>query len=165
MPFKKIPKRLVIEMIERVIILLNSIPREGGIHQILSPREIVTGKRFHCPEWPIGQYGQGMTGGTNSIKKERSVDVLYLGRNDNRSGHLVFKLDTKLVISINSFTMINTPTLVIDRINKMGEDEKQPDGIEFMSDGILLFKDLYLNSNGNDEPNSKRGRNSSNPFL
>ena len=47
--------------------------------------------------------------------------------------------------------MINTPTSVIDRINKMGEDEKQPDGIEFMSDGVLLFKDLYLNSNGNDD--------------
>ena len=87
MPFRKIPKRLVIEMVERVVILLNSIPREGGIHQILSPREIVTEKRFHCPEWPIGQYGQGMIGGTNSIEKERSVDILYLGRNDNGSGH------------------------------------------------------------------------------
>ena len=47
--------------------------------------------------------------------------------------------------------MINTPTSVIDRINKMGEDEKQPDGIEFMSDGVLLFKDLYLNSDDNDD--------------
>ena len=110
-------------MVERVIILLNSIPREGGIHQILSPREIVTGKRFQCPEWPIGQYGQGMTGGTNSIAKERSIAVLYLGRNDNGSGHLVFKLDTKLVIYITSFTMINTTTSFIDRINKIGEDE------------------------------------------
>ena len=92
-----------------------------------------------------------MTGGTNSIEKERSVDVLYLSRNDNRSSHLVFKLDTKLVISINSFTMINTPTSVINKINKMGEDEKQPDGIEFMSDGVLLFKDLYQNSDDNDD--------------
>ena len=47
--------------------------------------------------------------------------------------------------------MINTPTSVIDRINKMGEDEKQPDGIEFMSDRVLLFKDLYLNSDDNDD--------------
>ena len=85
------------------------------------------------------------------MEKERSVDVLYLGRNDNGSGHLVFKLDTKLVISINSFTMINTPTSVIDRINKMGEDEKQPDGVEFMSDGVPQFKGLYLNSNDNDD--------------
>ena len=81
--FKKISKRLVIEMVERVVILLNSIPTEGGIYKILSPREIVTGKQFHCPEWPIGQYGQGMIGGTNIIEKERSIDVLYLGKNNN----------------------------------------------------------------------------------
>ena len=48
--------------------------------------------------------------------------------------------------SVYSFTMINTQTLVIDRVNKMGEGEKQLDGIEFMSDSVLLFKDLYLNS-------------------
>ena len=33
----------------------------------------------------------------------------------------------------------------------MGQDEKQPDGIEFMSDGVLLFTDLYLNSDDNDD--------------
>ena len=51
-----------------------------------------------------------MVDDTNSIEKEISVDVLYLGCNDNGRGYLVFKLDTNSVISVDSFTKINTPT-------------------------------------------------------
>ena len=43
-PYKTIPKRMTIEMVHRVIILMNSIPRKGSLHSLFSPRETVTGK-------------------------------------------------------------------------------------------------------------------------
>ena len=54
MPYKTIPKRLMIEMVHRVVILMNSLPHKGSLHSILSPREIVTGNKFRCPTICIG---------------------------------------------------------------------------------------------------------------
>jgi hypothetical protein len=46
MPYKKLPKRFTIKMVHSITRLINSLPKQNGIHSILSPREIVTGKRF-----------------------------------------------------------------------------------------------------------------------
>jgi hypothetical protein len=89
-------------MVHKVTMLINSLPKQNGIHSILSPREIVTRKKFRCPSIKIGQYVQGHTGRSNSTDKERSVDALYIGCADNGSGHTVFKLHTKQPISVNS---------------------------------------------------------------
>jgi hypothetical protein len=66
MPYKKIPKRFTIEMVHRVTMLINSLPKQNGIHSVLPPREIVSGKKFRCPSIKIGQYIQGHRGGSNS---------------------------------------------------------------------------------------------------
>jgi hypothetical protein len=82
---------LTIEMVHKVTMLINSLPKQNGLHSVLSPREIVTGKKFRCPSIRIGQYVQGHTGGTNSTDdKERSIDSLYIYQADNGSGHQVF---------------------------------------------------------------------------
>jgi hypothetical protein len=38
MPYKKIPKRSTIEMVHRITMLINLLPKQNGIHSILSPR-------------------------------------------------------------------------------------------------------------------------------
>ena len=124
MPYKTIPKGMTFEMVHRVIILMNSIPRKGSLHSILSPREIVTGNKFRCPTIHIGQYIQGLVGATNRVDQERSIDALYLGRAENGSGHIVFKLDTKAVVSVNRVVLVPTPLTIIDRVIKMGHSEK-----------------------------------------
>ena len=53
-PYKAIPKHLIIEMVYHVFILVNSLPCKGSLHSILSPRKIVTGKKFRCPSIRIG---------------------------------------------------------------------------------------------------------------
>ena len=98
------PKRFTIEMVHRVIVLVNLFSCKGGLHSVLSPREIVTGNKFRCPKIQIGQYVQGLVGGTNDTEQERSIDALYLGRTDNGSGCVVFKFDTKVVVSVNGST-------------------------------------------------------------
>ena len=91
----------------------------------------MTGKKFRCPKICIGQYVQGLVGGTNDTETERSIDSLYLGRSDNGSGHKVFKLDTKAVALVNRVVVIPTPASVTDRVNEMGTAEQQPEGILF----------------------------------
>ena len=82
------------------------------------------GNKFRCLKIQIGQYIQALVGGINDIEKERSIHALYLGHTDNDSGHIVFKLDTKAVVSVNRVMEIPTPQTIIDRINQIGLTEK-----------------------------------------
>jgi hypothetical protein len=151
MPYKKIPKRFTIEMVHRITSLINSLPKQNGIHSILSPREIVTGKKFRCPSIRIGQYVQGHTGGTNDTGKERSIDSLYLGRADNGSGHEVYKLSTKQLVSVNRITSIPTTDDMINTVNNIAEQEAQPEGIEFSDmHGKITLQDFADNANDDD---------------
>jgi hypothetical protein len=151
MPYKKIPKRFTIEMVHRVTMLINSLPKQNGIHSILSPREIVSGKKFRCPSIKIGQYVQGHTGGTNSTDQERSIDALYIGRADNGSGHVVFKLNTKQPVFVNRVDIIPTTDTIIETVNNIGEQEEQPEGIEFSNiNGEITLQDFADNDNDED---------------
>lgn len=75
---------------------------------------------------------QGLIGGSNKIEKKWSIDsLLYLVRNDNRSGHMVYKFDTQPMVSVNQLKTVPTPSSVIDRINSIGETRDQSNRIKF----------------------------------
>jgi hypothetical protein len=155
MPYKKIPKRFTIEMVHRITMLVNLLPKQNSIHSVLSPREIVTGKKCRCPYIKIGQYVQGHTGGTNSTDQERSVNSLYIGRADNGSGHVVFKLNTKQPVSVNRVTVIPTTEAIIKTVNDIGEGESQPEGIGFSDmHGRITLEDFAANNNDDDDSNA-----------
>ena len=46
LPYTRYPRRLLASIVERVVLLVNSLPRENGIHTVLSLREIVTGNKL-----------------------------------------------------------------------------------------------------------------------
>ena len=78
-----------------------------------------------------------------------------MGRADNGSGHVVFKLDTKAVVSVNRVVVIPTPATIIDRVNEMATSENQPDGVQFTNqDGKITIKDLDLNMDDDDDDDS-----------
>ena len=54
-PFNKYPKRLTIEMTKRVTILVNSFRRKSGVHAVMSPRQIIFGKKFKTPLCKMGK--------------------------------------------------------------------------------------------------------------
>jgi hypothetical protein len=138
-------------MVHTVTKLINSLPKQNGIHSVISPREIVTGKKFRCPTIKIGQYVQGHTGGTNSTDMERSMYALNIGRADNGSGHSVFKLNTKQVVYVNRVTEISTSEATKKIVNDIGNEEQQPEGIEFSNmNGCVTLQDFADNANDED---------------
>ena len=68
---------------------------------------------------------------SNDTGKEQTVDALYLGSSDQGSGHNVFKLSTKQNISDRKVTLIPMTAYIIERVNIMGKEEGEPDGLEF----------------------------------
>ena len=53
MPFSHVPRRFLIEVLKQVTVLVNLMPRKGGIHAVLSPREIITGKKLQISKYKI----------------------------------------------------------------------------------------------------------------
>jgi hypothetical protein len=155
LPYKKLPKRFLIELVYRVTMLMNYLPKKGGSHHIISPRELITGKKLRVPEHHIGQYVQGHTGGTSDTCKERSVDPLYIGQADNGSGHVVFKLSTKQPVSVNRVTVITPTADHIKFVNDMAEAENQPEGLEFADiNGKVTLEDFMDGIDDDDDDDS-----------
>ena len=144
-------------MVKEVTKLVNSLPMKEGVHAIQSPRMIVMGIRLHTPTTKCSQYIQGHVGGSNDTDIERAIDSLYIGRNDNGSGHWVFKLDTKERVSVNRLTVIPMSNNFIERINKMGTSDSQPAGMQIPGEhGNLTIHDFLspesdANSHASDE--------------
>ena len=46
MSFTKYPRRLTIEITKRATVLINSFRRRSGVHSVMSPRQIIFGKKF-----------------------------------------------------------------------------------------------------------------------
>ena len=85
---------------------------------------------LHTPTIKCEQYVQGHVGGTNDTDVKCTIDSLYIGRNDNNSGHWVFKLDTKEQVLVNRVTVIPMSKDFRQQIDKMGTSDAQPAGIQ-----------------------------------
>ena len=61
LPFKRLPARMVIELVRRAVFWLNAFPHQNGVSDTMSPRTIITGRHVdynkHC-KYEFGQYVQ-----------------------------------------------------------------------------------------------------------
>ena len=74
MQFLQVLKRFLVEVVKRVTMLVNLIPRKGGVDMALSQRELITGMKLRVPKYKIGQYMHGHIKTTNNTGAVRSVD-------------------------------------------------------------------------------------------
>ena len=89
------PTRLMRELVASTVKMINSIKRKGGVHPMMLPRLIVTGRKLVLPPYSSGSYVYGVKGGTtNSIDNVRTFSVLYLRPNDEGGGHFEYNIHT-----------------------------------------------------------------------
>jgi hypothetical protein len=104
--------------------------RKGGVSEFLSSREIITGKKLRLPPHETGQFVQASVGETSNLTDVyRTFESLYIGRNDNGSGHYVFDIRTGCRKSTARVTPLPMLQQVVDRINAVGLHDKQPEDI------------------------------------
>ena len=70
------------------------------------------------------------------------MDGLYLGPADNGCGHSIFKLQTKQPISVPRVTPIPITNNIIKRVNQLGKEEGEEEGI--------ICTDMFGNATLND---------------
>ena len=54
-PFTKYPRKLTIKMTKPATVLINSFRRKSGVHSVMSPRQIIFGRKFKTPLCKMGE--------------------------------------------------------------------------------------------------------------
>ena len=137
LPFKRHPRRVIIETVHFTALWRNVVPSKVGISQLYSPREILTGTYLdynkHCV-LDFGEYVEvhdepsplnGMT--------SRTRPCIALGPTGNLQGtHKFMDINTGRLLKKRSWTRIPMPDTVIKKVEQRAEKEKR--------DGILRFR-------------------------
>jgi hypothetical protein len=154
LPFKKMPDRIIIEMVCACNFWLNSFPPKSGISDTLSPRAIVTGASIdfnrHC-QLEFGAYVQTHEEHNNSMAT-RTVGALALRPTGNdQGGYYFFSLNTGRVLNRNHWTELPMPADVITRIHALAR--RNPGGMKFSNRdrAAYILDEDYDDSDDDDE--------------
>ena len=98
----------------------------------MSPRQLLFGKKFKTPLCKIGELvmAHDVTSSNNTTDL-RAFFALYIGPNDSDTGHIVFKLSTKRLVTTPKYKPNPMAEVIDEVVNKMGKQEVMLDGIQF----------------------------------
>jgi len=134
LPFRKLPSRMIIEIVKASVMWLNMFPAHDGISDTLSPRNIVTGQsvdyKRHC-RIETGAYVQTHEEHDNSMCP-RTIGAIALRPTGNAQGGYYFlSLSTGRRIHRQHFTELPMPDDVIDRVHQLARQSKAALGLTF----------------------------------
>ena len=134
LPFNKMPRRLIIEMVYAANYLLNMFPRKGGVSKTLSPRALLTGKTWsyttHC-KLEFGDYVQTHEEHDNSMAAWTIGAIALRPTGNSQGGYFFFSLTTGRVLNRGRWTSLPMPNEVIDRVHRMACQEHGNNGLLF----------------------------------
>ena len=134
LPFNKMPRRLIIEMVYVANYWLNMFPRKGGVSKTLSPRALLTGKTWsyttHC-KLEFGDYVQTHEEHDNSMAARTIGAIALRPTGSTQGGYFFFSLTTRRVLNRGRWTSLPMPNEVIDRVHRMARQEHGNNGLFF----------------------------------
>jgi len=147
LPFRRVPRLLIIYMVITVVVLLNYFPTKGGISNTLSPNVIMSGTQLDYKKhlsMPIGAYCQVHEEELpRNSQKARTKGAICLGPSGNKQGGYRFmSLFTGKKITRRSWDELPMPDIVIARVNELGKD--QPELMTFTNRRGNAFEDIPI---------------------
>ncbi|KAL7461201.1 hypothetical protein ACHAXS_001624, partial [Conticribra weissflogii] len=125
LPYKRMPARMLIELVYFCVMWLNAVPNKNGVSSEYSPREVVVRQRLsyrkHC-RVPFGAYCEVFEdrGRTNTMES-RTRGAISLGPTGNLQGTYKFMcLTTRNVIKRRQFHELPMPASVIRKLEEWG---------------------------------------------
>jgi hypothetical protein len=120
LPFTKIPKRMLVELVYFSVFWLNSFPARDGVSTTLSPRAIVHGTNIDFAKhakFEFGTYVQAHEEHDNTMATRTTGDIALRPTGNNQGGYYLYSLSTGKVLNRNHWTVLPMPNDVIDRIH------------------------------------------------
>ena len=132
LPFKKMPRRLIIEIVYAANYWLNMFPRKGGVSKTLSPRALLTGQTWsyttHC-KLEFGDYVQTHEEHDNSMAARTTGAIALRPTGTTQGGYFFFSLTIGRVLNRGRWTSLPMPNEVIDRVHRMARQEHGNNGL------------------------------------
>ena len=141
LPYRRLPKIMIIELVAMATHCLNGFPKEDGVSEHMSPYSIVTGRsRMDYNKIPLefGSYVQLLDRSVNTIRS-RTIGAIALNPTGNENGAYRFmSLKTGQVITKGpgSWTEIPITDITIARVEALAKQEGQP----LLQDSNLLVE-------------------------
>jgi hypothetical protein len=129
MPYSRLPRVLVKELVTHAIRTLNMLPHPDGVSPNLSPTTIVTGypkTDYRTMTLEFGTYVQ-VYDGTSNDTKSRTLGAIATNPTGNSSGDYYFmSLATGHRIHRRSWTVLPISDSTISRVEAIAFDENMP---------------------------------------
>ena len=134
LPFKWIPRLMLICLMGNTVFWLNAFPHAGGISDTLSPRYLLTGKHLdYCKHvWlEFGSYVQTHEEHTNDMLP-RTIGTICLRPSGNeQGGHYFMSLMTGRHLLRDHWTELPMPHDAIARVGHLGHHQCMPKTLTF----------------------------------
>lgn len=132
LPFPRLPRRLLTELVYYAVFWLNSFPAADGISSTISPRSLITGHvidyNTHC-QLEFGEYVQTHESHDNTLAA-RTTGALALRPTGNiQGGFYFYSLNTGRILNRNRWTPLPMPADVIDHIARLARTERATEPI------------------------------------
>ena len=139
LPFRRLPKVLIQELVQHVTNCLNMFPRKNGISTTMSPTTIVTGRglpNFHSFSLEFGTYVQIFDDNNPSnTMRARTLGAIALRPTGNANGDYYFlSLATGERVIRHSWTVIHMTETAIARVDAIAAHEGRP----LIQDGLVI---------------------------
>jgi hypothetical protein len=138
MPYKKIPKIMVMAMVDCATLWLNAFPSSNGVSNTLSPATIVQGKPnpdMNHKRIVHGSYAMVYVGTKNNMDR-RSVPAIALSPSNMHGGHYFMSLYTRKRLHSYEWDELPIDDEVIKRVEELGDEDNAPN----MGDGYPMFE-------------------------
>ena len=134
LPFKRVPRLILIHLVKNAVFWLNALPAMDGVSSIHSPRYLLTGRELEYPlhvRLEFGEYVQTHEKNGNRMT-DRTLGANCLGPNGNsQGGHYFMCLSTGARITRDRWTDLPMPREVIHRVTEMGRQQGMPATLTF----------------------------------
>ena len=161
LPYKYIPRLLLVHLVKVAVFWLNAFPHRDGISDQL-PRYIMTGHTLNFQRHArleLGAYVQTHEEHDNSMGPQ-TLGAICLGPTGNQQGgHWFLSLTSGARIIRHRWTSLPAPREVICRVNSMGKRQDMPSTLTFANRARTEIRDTVrdLYDNVSDEGNEFDG--------
>jgi hypothetical protein len=132
LPYKKIPKMLVVQMVSTSNFWLNVFPPKDGVSRNISPRELLTGLKIDFNkhiQLEFGEYVQVHDEHNNTMQTRTTGAIATKPTGNAQGGHWFYSLSTGRMIDRRRWTRLPMPNDVIERMNVLARSN--PAGLHF----------------------------------
>ena len=134
LPFKRVPRLVLIHLVKNAVFWLNALPATDGVSSTHSPRYLLTGRELEYPlhvRLEFGEYVQTHEKHGNRMM-DRTLGAICLGPSGNsQGGHYFMCLSTGGRIIHDRWTDLPMPREVIQRVTEMGRQQGMPATLTF----------------------------------